>query len=134
MSARVRLVYSPELVRYDHGPEHPLKPIRVLLTRELIAAYGLLDGEAVEEVPARVASDQELGLVHTQRFVEAVRAAGDGERGDWWRFGFGPGDNPIFPRMHDASARVAGGSIVAAEAVLGGAAEHAFNPAGGLHP
>ncbi|MGH2696020.1 MAG: acetoin utilization protein AcuC, partial [Actinomycetota bacterium] len=133
MSGGVRLVYSPDLVRYDHGPQHPLKPVRVLLTRELIAAYGLLDGQAVEEIPARLASDQELELVHTPRYVEAVKAAGNGEPGDWWRFGFGPGDNPIFPGMHEASARVAGASLVAAEAVLGGAAEHAFTPAGGLH-
>jgi acetoin utilization protein AcuC len=35
--------------------------------------------------------------------------------------------------MHDASARVAGASITAADAVWSGAAEHAFNPAGGLH-
>jgi acetoin utilization protein AcuC len=35
--------------------------------------------------------------------------------------------------MHEASARVAGASLVAAEAVLEGTAEHAFNPAGGLH-
>jgi acetoin utilization protein AcuC len=119
-------------VEYDHGPEHPLKPVRVFLTRELIAAYGLLDGPA-EEVPARVATDAELALVHTDRYVEAVRAAGNGEPGDWWTFGFGPGDNPIFPGMHEASARVAGGSLVAAEAVLSGHADHAFNPAGGLH-
>ncbi|MGH2683789.1 MAG: acetoin utilization protein AcuC, partial [Actinomycetota bacterium] len=45
----------------------------------------------------------------------------------------GPGDNPIFPRMHDASARVAGATLVAADAVLTGTAEHAFSPAGGLH-
>lgn len=133
MSARVRLVYSPELVRYDHGPQHPLKPARVLLTRELIAAYGLLDGPAVEEIPARLASDRELGLVHTATYVEAVKAASRGEPGDWWRFGFGPGDNPIFPEMHEASALVAGASLAAAEAVLTGTAEHAFTPAGGLH-
>jgi acetoin utilization protein AcuC len=35
--------------------------------------------------------------------------------------------------MHDASAAVCGASIVAAEAVASGAAEHSFNPAGGLH-
>ena len=35
--------------------------------------------------------------------------------------------------MHEASARVAGASIVAAEAVWSGRADHAFNPAGGLH-
>jgi acetoin utilization protein AcuC len=128
----VELVYSPEIVRYDHGPDHPLKPVRVMLTRELIAAYGLLDGPAVE-VPARIATDEELRLVHTEVYLGAVKSAGAGEPGDWWRFGFGPGDNPIFPGMHEASARVAGGSLVAAEAVLSGRAEHAFNPAGGLH-
>jgi acetoin utilization protein AcuC len=133
MSGRVVLVYSPDIVEYDHGPEHPLRPVRVMLTRELIAAYGLLEGERVEEVPARVATDEELRLVHTDRYLDAVKRAGEGEPGDWWRFGLGPGDNPIFPRMHEASARVAGASIVAAGAVLEGHAEHAFNPAGGLH-
>ncbi|HEV3474878.1 MAG TPA: acetoin utilization protein AcuC [Actinomycetota bacterium] len=133
MSTTVRLVYSPEIVQYDHGPQHPLRPVRVRLTRELIAAYGLLEDRRVEEVPARVASDQELMLVHTERYLDAVKRAGDGEPGDWFRFGLGPGDNPIFPHMHEASARVAGASLVAAEAVVSGAAAHAFNPAGGLH-
>ena len=133
MSDGVRLIYSPELVRYDHGPEHPLKPVRVLLTRELIATYGLLDGDSVAETPARVATDDELRLVHTAPYIKAVMAAGRGEPGDWWRFGVEPGDNPIFPDMHEASARVAGASLVAAEAVRDGTAEHAFSPAGGLH-
>jgi acetoin utilization protein AcuC len=133
VSDRVRLVYSPDIVEYDHGPQHPLRPVRVRLTRELIAAYGLLEEQRVEEVPARVASDQELMLVHTERYLDAVKRAGDGEAGEWSRFGLGPGDNPIFPSMHVASARVAGASLAAAEAVLSGGVEHAFNPAGGLH-
>jgi acetoin utilization protein AcuC len=133
MSDRVVLVYSPELVQYDHGPDHPLKPARVMLTRELIASYGLLDGDRVVEVPTRTAAHEELLLVHTERYLEAVRRAGRGEPGDWFRFGLGPGDNPIFPGMHEASARVAGASLVAAEVVLSGEAEHAFSPAGGLH-
>jgi acetoin utilization protein AcuC len=72
-------------------------------------------------------------LVHTERYLDAVKRAGDGEAGEWSRFGLGPGDNPIFPSMHVASARVAGASLAAAEAVLSGGVEHAFNPAGGLH-
>jgi acetoin utilization protein AcuC len=103
-----------------------------MLTRELIKGYGLLDGPA-EEVEARVAEDAELRFVHTDTYIDAIKRAGDGEPGEWWRFGLGPGDNPIFPRMHEASARVAGGSLVAAEAVHSGVADHAFNPAGGLH-
>jgi acetoin utilization protein AcuC len=35
--------------------------------------------------------------------------------------------------MHPASARVVGATLVAAEAVLSGQAEHAFSPAGGMH-
>ena len=134
MSERVELVwYGDDAPWYDHGPQHPLRPARVILTRELIHAYGLIDGERVVETPARSATDDELLLVHGERYVDAVRRAGNGERGPWGEFGFGPGDNPIFPHMHEASARVAGASLVAAEAVLTGRAEHAFNPAGGLH-
>lgn len=134
MSERAELVwYGEDAAWYDHGPQHPLRPARVILTRELIHAMGLVDGERVVEVQARDATDDELKLVHTEPYLDAVKGAGRGEPGDWWRFGFGPGDNPIFPQMHEASARVAGASLVAAEAVHSGRAEHAFNPAGGLH-
>ena len=125
--------YGDDAPWYDHGPQHPLRPARVILTRELIRAYGIVDGERVQETTARDATDEELALVHTPAYIDAVRRAGHGERGSWWQFGFGPGDNPIFPRMHEASARVAGASLVAAEAVRTGRAVHAFNPAGGLH-
>ena len=134
MSSAVELVwYGDDVPLYDHGPQHPLRPARVILTRQLIHDYGVLDGERVRETGGRDATEDELTLVHTARYLEAVRGAGRGEPGDWWRYGFGPGDNPIFPHMHEASARVAGCSLTAAEAVWSGRAEHAFNPAGGLH-
>jgi acetoin utilization protein AcuC len=133
VSGSVALVYSPHVVSYDHGPQHPLRPVRVKLTRELIAAYGMLDGGSVEELAPPVATDDELRLVHTRAYIDAVRRAGAGEPGEWWRYGFGPGDNPIFPDMHEASARVAGGSILAARVLVEGRFDHAFNPAGGLH-
>jgi acetoin utilization protein AcuC len=134
VSERVELAwYGDDVPFYDHGPLHPLRPARVLLTRRLIHAYGLIDGRQVVETAARDATDEELALVHTEDYIDAVVRSGHGEAGDWWRYGFGPGDNPIFPHMHEASARVAGATLVAAEAVHSGRAEHAFNPAGGLH-
>jgi acetoin utilization protein AcuC len=134
MSEAVELIwYGDDAPWYDHGPQHPLRPARVRLTRELILAYGIVDGRGVLETPAHDARDEDMLLVHTERYLDAVKRAGRGEEGPWWRFGFGPGDNPIFPRMHEATARVVGASIAAAEAVLSGGAEHAFNPAGGLH-
>ncbi len=134
MSERVELVwYGDDAPWYDHGPQHPLRPARVILTRQLIHDYGIVDGADVVERLAREATDEELALVHTPRYIDAVRRAGHGEAGPWWEFGFGPGDNPLFARMHEAAARVAGATLVAAEAVMSGRAQHAFNPAGGLH-
>jgi len=134
VSDRVELVwYGDDRPRYDHGPQHPLRFERVVLTRRLITDYGILDRPGVVETLARDATRDELNLVHTDQYIDAVLRAGHGERGPWGRFGFGPGDNPIFADMHEASARVAGASLVAAEAVWSGRAQHAFNPAGGLH-
>jgi acetoin utilization protein AcuC len=123
VSARVGLVRCPEARIYDHGPQHPLRPERVLLTWDLIDAYGLGGASNV----------QSLELVHTPAFIDATRRAGAGESGAWGRYGYGPGDNPIFDRMHEAGAVVVGASLSATRAVLGGEVEHAFNAAGGLH-
>ena len=46
--------------------------------------------------------------MHTPAFIDATRRAGHGEDGEWGRFGYGPGDNPIFDRMHEAGAIVVG--------------------------
>jgi acetoin utilization protein AcuC len=127
------LIRCPQARIYDHGPQHPLRPERVLATWELIEACGLLERSGVATLSCRTAGDDEIGLVHTGDFIDATRRAGHGEPGPWARFGYGPGDNPIFADMHEAGALVAGASIVAAEAVHAGGALHAFNAAGGLH-
>jgi acetoin utilization protein AcuC len=87
----------------------------------------------VTELSCSPATDDEIELVHSADFVDATRRAGHGEEGSWGRFGFGPGDNPIFQNMHEAAALVCGASLSAARAVLEGRVEHAFNAAGGLH-
>ncbi|HLA93891.1 MAG TPA: acetoin utilization protein AcuC [Actinomycetota bacterium] len=133
MPGAVALVRCPEARIYDHGPQHPLRPQRVLYTWSLIEACGLLELAHVSTLGCRPASDAELELVHSAEFIDATRRAGHGEVDHWARFGYGPGDDPIFPDMHEAGALVAGASLVAAEAVAAGRASHAFNAAGGLH-
>ena len=133
MSGRAGLILAPEARIYDMGPQHPLRPERVLFTWNLIRACGLLELPSVEVLPGRTATDEEVQLVHTPEFVDATKRAGHGEDGPWSRYGYGPGDNPIFPKMHEAGALVVGSSIAAAEAVLDGGVAHAFNASGGLH-
>jgi acetoin utilization protein AcuC len=133
VGGRAGIVLCPEARIYDHGPQHPLRPQRVLFTWDLISACGLLDAPGVSSLGCDAASDPELELVHAAEYVDATRRAGHGEDGEWWRFGYGPGDNPIFPKMHEAGALVAGASLAAARAIHDGSVEHAFNAAGGLH-
>ena len=43
MSGTAGLVLCPEARIYDHGPQHPLRPQRVLYTWSLIEACGLVE-------------------------------------------------------------------------------------------
>jgi acetoin utilization protein AcuC len=133
VSERVGLVVAPEVRAYDHGPQHPLRPERVLLTWDLIEACGLDQRDNVRRLRTEPASFEDLTRVHTPAFIDATTRAGHLEDGDWARFGYGPGDNPIFPDMHEAAAIVAGASVRAAEAVWTGGHDHAFTASGGLH-
>src|SRR3954468_5903880 len=133
MGDRAGLVVAAEAGIYDHGPQHPLRPDRVLLTWDLIAACGLDRRAGVAAISAEPAANEDLERVHTSAFIEATTRAGHGEDGDWSAFGYGPGDNPIFPRMHEAGAIVAGASVAAAQSVWDGQVDHAFSAAGGLH-
>ena len=51
VSDRVGLVLCPEARIYDHGPQHPLRPQRVLLTWDLIHATGLDDAAERRAAP-----------------------------------------------------------------------------------
>jgi acetoin utilization protein AcuC len=133
VSEAVGLVVAPQARIYDHGPQHPLRPDRVLLTWDLIADTGLDQRANVRRLSAEPATHEQIARVHTEAFVDVTTRAGHGEDADFSRFGYGPGDNPIFPDMHEAGAIVCGASIAAAEAVWTGTTEHAFNAAGGLH-
>lgn len=117
-----------------HGPNHPLKPERLRRTHELLAAYGALDAENVQLVAPLPATEAELTLFHTPRYVDVVRSlsAGD-ETLPARRYGFGPGDNPIFPGMFDSERVKVGSAVQAADLLLSGACDVAFSYSGGLH-
>ncbi|WP_051367559.1 acetoin utilization protein AcuC [Hamadaea tsunoensis] len=112
--------------------DHPLNPVRLRLTMALADAYSLLDRDGVTVAPpTAAASDAELGLVHREDYIAAVKAAPDDPffRG----YGLNTPDNPTFDGMHEASALIAGATLTAARAVWAGEQRRAVNIAGGLH-
>jgi acetoin utilization protein AcuC len=140
MACTLHVSWDERLVGYNFGPQHPMAPIRVKLTMELAGDFGVLDSEQVTVSAAPPASDAELALVHDASYIETVRYAGelaaghgDVDAGRLLRHGLGTEDDPLFPRMHEASALVAGATLAAARAVWSGSAQHGANIAGGLH-
>ena len=128
----LRLEWSDSFTRYDFGPQHPMSPVRLDLTRRLIDAFGLLD-DGVQVVAPDPAPDEVLLTVHTPEYLDAVRAASTVPPTLDLLRGLGTGDVPVFPDMHEVSATIAAGSRDAALAVWSGQVEHGVNFAGGLH-
>ncbi len=135
MSGESAVIYSEEYQKYEFSPWHPMKPVRLLLTAELIKATGLVDKHGVRILEPRLATDAELTLIHDQTYVDKVRqlSAPGAREADGMSWGLGTGDNPIFVDMHDASATIAGGALAAADAIMSGEVLHAFHFGGGLH-
>jgi acetoin utilization protein AcuC len=128
------LIWDDDHIRYDFGPDHPLKPIRVELTVDLIRACGLTESDSVLTLPRASFTEDDVLRLHTPDYVETVRRLSAHPRPSGaLHYGLGAGDNPVFAGMHEASLEVCGASVAAAEAVWSGRVSHAFNPAGGLH-
>lgn len=134
MSERVGVVWDERLAEYDFGPGHPLAPVRVQLAMRLAADFGLLRYDNVAVLtPVEPVTDDVLERVHERGYIDAVRAASTDPHFFAPERGLGTEDDPVFHNMHEASARVAAATLMAAQAVHEGRAEHAVNLAGGLH-
>jgi acetoin utilization protein AcuC len=125
------LIWDPRLAAYDLGDRHPLNPVRLVLTVELMEALGLL-GEGTVLAPSE-ASEEDLLLVHSAGYIEAVRHAGDWGSDFSPQMGLGTDDNPVFPGMHEIAALTCGASVLAIDEVLEGRRRRTFSIAGGMH-
>jgi acetoin utilization protein AcuC len=131
---RAAFVYSDRFASFDYGREHPMKPARLRLTRELMEALGLVNLPSSKIVEARSATDEELLLFHTPEYITVLKEAESGMLpAEGAAHGLGYSDNPVFRGVFEWSALCAGASLQAAELVADGRAEVAFNISGGLH-
>lgn len=140
MVDKIGLIYTEEYQKYNFGRDHPLRPLRLKLTYSLMEKLGLLKHERLSIITPRLATQQEIERVHSAQYVYIVKKLSENPEDistilmNPLHYGLGPGDNPIFKGMYEASALVCGASIKAAETVWNEEEyKIAFNPAGGLH-
>ena len=135
MSRQAAFVYDDALSRHELRRDHPMRPVRLQHTFDLLQAYGAFDQDTSLLVPPRPASEEELRWLHSLDYISAVRSLSLGLSGyDPSRFNFdSQGDNPVYRGMYDAASLSTGASVVAAELVASGQVDVAFNISGGLH-
>lgn len=121
------------MMAYHFGDSHPMHPSRLDLTMRLSRELGLIDLPNITLLEPEMASDEQLVTVHDRDYIAAVRRASANPAEPNASVGLGTDDNPLFAGIHEASARLAGGTLAAAEAVLAGTALHAVNFGGGMH-
>ncbi len=126
-------IYSEDQLGYKFSENHPFNQKRLVLTTDLLRKMNALTDEDI--VSPRIATDEELALAHDARYIDIVRKAGQGlvTSSQTESFGIGTDDTPIFPNMHEASARLVGGTLTAVDYVMENKASHALNLGGGLH-
>ena len=130
MSDSIAVVWDDALLGYTMGGDHPLHPVRLDLTMRLADSLGVLATDRLQVLRPTPADVDLLTRVHDPAYLDAVkRAPADPDVGH----GLGTADNPVFDGMYDAAALITGGSVLAAEQVHSGRAQHAVNISGGLH-
>ncbi len=134
MPRKTAFIYDDALSRHVLSDTHPMKPVRLRYTYELLDAYGALHGPRSTVVPPRPATEEEVLTFHTPAYVRAVRGFNDGGiPADAGAFNLGSGDNPGYAGIYDAAVLSTGASLKAAELVASGEVDAALSISGGLH-
>lgn len=134
MTRKTGFLSSPLIWSHGHGPNHPLKPERLLRTHKLLEEFGVFAAPNVVLIEPVPAAEDELALFHTPEYVNVVKALSRGEPGiPGWKYGFGPGDNPVFEGMFENGCISVGSTLGAAKLLAENKCDGAFSLAGGLH-
>ena len=121
------------MTAYNFGPGHPMAPERMELTVRLAESWVCWIWTTSPWRRRTSPVMRSCRAVHSAEFVAAVRRVSENPDTPDETRGLGTEDDPAFAGMHEASARLAGGSLLAANAILDGGAIRAVNFGGGLH-
>ena len=133
MTDKSVLIYSEDLLKYKFSNDHPFNQFRLKLTIDLLKKINALDNKMI--VPPRMATEEELCLIHDSDYINAVKLAGMNAlpREKAENYGLGTEDTPVFEKMHESSSLLVGGTLEAVDQVMSGQALHALHLGGGLH-
>lgn len=126
-------VYSEDLLQYRFSNEHPFNQMRLKLTTELLKDANFLKDELI--VIPRIATDEELALIHQYDYIQAIRHASHGilSEHEAKKYGLNGDDTLQFKHMHRHSARIVGGALNLVDCIMDGTFINGCHLGGGLH-
>ncbi|MCH2306695.1 MAG: acetoin utilization protein AcuC [SAR202 cluster bacterium] len=134
MVNKCAFIYSELMSRHQFPESHPMKPIRLKFTYDLLNEYDAFSVKNVDLVDPREASVKELSTFHSMDYIDFVFGSNNGSQSNIMHdYNFNYGDNPIYEGIYSAAALSVGASIKGAEILLDGNYASAFNISGGLH-
>lgn len=130
---RALYVYDDELLKYRFNDTHPFNQMRLKMTTDLLKAAQFLSDEEI--VTPRVATEEEILLVHTKDYVDAVKRAGHNNitKRELANYGLNTEDTSQFENMHEKCSMLVGASLTGADLIMEGKADKVASLGGGLH-
>ncbi|MEQ1946211.1 MAG: histone deacetylase [Bryobacteraceae bacterium] len=115
----IALLLDPIYRKHDPGPGHPEQPARYDAVTRAVEATGM--AKSMAHVPVRIATDDEIALVHTHKYIDlAKREIASGASS------LSTGDTNVGPESLDVALRAVGGVLNAVDAVVTGKAANGF--------
>ncbi|MBS3761151.1 histone deacetylase family protein [Halodesulfurarchaeum sp.] len=114
------LIYHDAYLRHEHTPTHPERRERLQYTMDQLREEGVLDDPAVNRLDPSEVTDEQIGRVHTDEYVDRLRsmsATGSGRLS---------ADTHVSEHTWATAKLAAGGVLRGLEAVKSGEVESAF--------
>jgi acetoin utilization deacetylase AcuC-like enzyme len=112
------IVKDWRFAEHNMGGAHPESPARIWAIYEMLEKEKALS--SLLAIPARLATEKEIALVHTQEYVEQIKETAGREC-----VHLDP-DTSTCPRSYEVSLLAAGGLLEAADWIMAGKVQNAF--------
>jgi len=136
--SRVSYYYNKEIGNFYYGPSHPMKPLRVKITHELIKGYGLNEKliEMNPDIHTELINSIDFTKFHSDEYIDFLsRVSPDNMKSmteQLLYFNIGE-DCPVFEGLYDYCKMYTMGSVLGAHYLNEGLSDVSINWSGGLH-
>ena len=131
---RAAFIHCKELEQYHYPPECPFKTERAGKLLKTLNSMALLSGSDRKVIAPAPAGREVLERFHSPKYLDILQQASRGHCDvEGLYAGLGTPETPVFLGLYEYAALAAGATQRAAELILAGEADIAFNPSGGYH-